>query len=1020
MPTDLVFHDSSLLPPNKRDRQCRHFRQISSILSGSVYLSPACFLHPSKSSPAWSANPSSKAGSVMAYLNDMTSLIANPGLKPNIKAQVNAFARIIPSWKANLDASPRSDFVIRRYVATPSGVMISYPAQRMSPSFDPTRREWFRKGAAQPGKIIVLPLRLDEGGAGHVVTVSHALYEAKPNSLHAPEDEVVAVIAADFTVGYFHRMVYKLLPSCSEPSVECFMMDDQGYLIVHSGLLDTPGAEARAQHLTHRRRNECDSLPVKDRTVRESLLEENGVAEAEADDECDHVAKTYDAEQDDPGFPRERFGVQVVSTDHAIGGDSNMPKESENSGHNMEPLVANDLLYHRGFVQKRSCVSYLEGAVKRDYIFNTSLTAVLRNLVKGEHSSPYQIAAVPQTNVFIGLINKTDQGQTAFCPCNQHFRHCMICQDYIFNTSLTTVLRNLVKGEHSSPYQIAAVPQTNVFIGLINKTDQGQTAFCPCNQHFRHCMICQSVQSDGCECPCECACRGPQQESRVPLCDTPLERGFSHKEPFAPDETQKIPGTEAPPLPDCIDPLCRTRRTGSSCFGVQGCEWCRYSAQDVSALQSPRCLPMDSCFMGYLGSRSPYGEKTELYSTLSRTAHSAPIFSIAGGVMACLIVVLFSVYCYRIRQADPYARHRGPGSGRTGHSSRIPLQLDSEDDLKDDPNGIRNVILVEAAPAISPYRVNETYRRPRGNGAPSCSDLGYSTMTAHEDSEIVMPGCSNRSCHSPGPGGASDTGSAISSFPPHSSSTVSTACGGVGLLSSIPESALSPPKRQPSSCTDSSSELQISDAEDEVSAGKPRIIVAAAEVHADIDGARCLMASVLTMDGASGSSDSPRPKKGILKPSTSFDQKDGQQDAAKRKGAKFDEDNIKRTYHPPDKDYGHMKVEEPKTPFLHYDAELDLETSGVPDDGRVDSETLAAALEKGKNLPPKALNSSSDEEDYEGLTPDEIGAFIVGISGACTILFLRCSLFGVMGEIEEAYESSGDAPLSPSTAGTGT
>ncbi|CAG0885943.1 unnamed protein product [Cyprideis torosa] len=160
MPTDLVFHDSSLLPPNKRDRQCRHFRQISSILSGSVYLSPACFLHPSKSSPAWSANPSSKAGSVMAYLNDMTSLIANPGLKPNIKAQVNAFARIIPSWKANLDASPRSDFVIRRYVATPSGVMISYPAQRMSPSFDPTRREWFRKGAAQPGKIIVLPLRL--------------------------------------------------------------------------------------------------------------------------------------------------------------------------------------------------------------------------------------------------------------------------------------------------------------------------------------------------------------------------------------------------------------------------------------------------------------------------------------------------------------------------------------------------------------------------------------------------------------------------------------------------------------------------------------------------------------------------------------------------------------------------------------------------------------------------------------------------------------------------------------------
>ena len=74
------------------------------------------------------------------------------------------------------------------------------------------------------------------------------------------------------------------------------------------------------------------------------------------------------------------------------------------------------------------------------------------------------------------------------------------------------------------------------------------------------------------------------------------------------------------------------------------------------------------------------------------------------------------------RQADAFPRRTPHGS--SGASLRTPLNPDSEDEPGCEDE--RNVFLVEAAPAVSPYRVNTGYRRPRvrPGGPPSVSDQG--------------------------------------------------------------------------------------------------------------------------------------------------------------------------------------------------------------------------------------------------------------------------------------------------------
>ncbi|KAM6921441.1 protein phosphatase inhibitor 2 [Xenentodon cancila] len=131
-----------------------------------------------------------------------------------------------------------------------------------------------------------------------------------------------------------------------------------------------------------------------------------------------------------------------------------------------------------------------------------------------------------------------------------------------------------------------------------------------------------------------------------------------------------------------------------------------------------------------------------------------------------------------------------------------------------------------------------------------------------------------------------------------------------------------------------------------------------------------------------------RPIKGILKNKNSTNVKslsdDGpgeiaehaptlSEDDQQKKSQKWDEMNILATYHPADKDYGLMKIDEPSTPYNRMVGDDDDEGALSDSDGHsgLAPDDLASKLVAAESSEPRFMREEEEEEEEEESSEEE-------------------------------------------------
>lgn len=172
--TDVSYHRLDLIPI---EHMCMQLRQLSSKSVSSLFLSARCFQESFRHLSEEETRAMAQA--YIAYINDATRLIANPGLKAEVREEVFAISQIASDWKFIAEKSEFRGNILRRYIAAPGGAMLVYPGTVFDKTFDPVSRDWYQRAVKNPGKAVVTGPYFDPSGAGYIVSISQTVFEGK-------------------------------------------------------------------------------------------------------------------------------------------------------------------------------------------------------------------------------------------------------------------------------------------------------------------------------------------------------------------------------------------------------------------------------------------------------------------------------------------------------------------------------------------------------------------------------------------------------------------------------------------------------------------------------------------------------------------------------------------------------------------------------------------------------------------------------------------------------------------------
>ncbi|KAL3289968.1 hypothetical protein HHI36_023351 [Cryptolaemus montrouzieri] len=212
---------------------CRYFGKLVNIESPSLYLSQSCFQHVL---PRANESTTMKLLPYLQYEN----LLKQGGLQDGIRDELIGLMQVIELLRKKHVSSINSNYIIRRYIATKSGILHVFPGVVIDSDFKPSKRSWFIRADELRGKTVVSPPYLDTGGAGYIVTISFAT----PN----------VVLGIDVTYGYVFKLILDQYSDCINNST-CFFVDDRGYLISHPDLiksLESDSEPIEQLHLVHK------------------------------------------------------------------------------------------------------------------------------------------------------------------------------------------------------------------------------------------------------------------------------------------------------------------------------------------------------------------------------------------------------------------------------------------------------------------------------------------------------------------------------------------------------------------------------------------------------------------------------------------------------------------------------------------------------------------------------------------------------------------------------------------------